>query len=167
MYEPFFRLLKLWRNLSLSADLETERLILSEKLATLSYNFATIYKAISQPFRRRQKSERVNIGSYIYLISLCLAFSFNKCRRTFVFFLVTCDIWRHNSNMKSRLSRGHTQFTLTFTPTNVLTLAKLPPNVNVEISKITPKMNSQVSLFYLHSLIKLLCISIVDFQLIC
>ena len=49
------------------ADLETERLILSEKLATLSYNFATIYKAISQPFRRRQKSERVNIGSYVYL----------------------------------------------------------------------------------------------------
>ena len=67
MYEPFFWLLRLWRNLSLSADLETERLILSEKLATLSYNFATIYKAISQPFRRHQKSERVNIGSYIYL----------------------------------------------------------------------------------------------------
>ena len=70
MYEPFFWLLRLWRNLSLSADLETERLILSEKLATLSYNFATIYKAISQPFRRRQKSERVNIGSYIYLIKV-------------------------------------------------------------------------------------------------
>ena len=72
MYEPFFRLLKLWRNLSLSADLETERFILSEKLATLSYNFATIYKAISQPFRCRQKSERVNIGSYIYLTSIDL-----------------------------------------------------------------------------------------------
>ena len=54
MYEPFFRLLKLWRNLSLSADLETERLILLEKHACLSYNFARICKAISQPLRRHK-----------------------------------------------------------------------------------------------------------------
>ena len=73
MYEPFFRLLKLWRNLSLSADLETERLILLEKHACLSYNFARICKAISQPLRRHKKSEQGIIGSYLYLCPITVS----------------------------------------------------------------------------------------------